>query len=283
MAPVLITGVAEHILDVPSSYPGPHNFTQERTDPDLLPLDPRSQLLLVWDCMCDWIKEQLQQGNGVTAKGFGSFTFERAVHQLPPSIPELNHVGKEAETVEPRFVMAAELAAEVHRQPTTNMLEKNHNKGSIFQTKNMKFLNPVPIGAACYLETAVVASALRAFFSAIPQLIGNNYDLALDFKFCRVRIANKKMSCSFTASLKQMAQAALNSKRENGPIPVKNNWSRCTKDSAMASFLRHQKEEEGLLPASTTLPVSQRIEQMKLQQVDNLSVVTSATVSKGHI
>lgn len=23
-----VTGVAEHILDVPSSYPGPHNFTQ---------------------------------------------------------------------------------------------------------------------------------------------------------------------------------------------------------------------------------------------------------------
>ena len=46
---------------------------------------------------------------------------------------------------------------------------------------------------------------MRVFLVAV----GNNYDLALDFKFCRVRIANKKMSCSFTASLKQMAQVNL--------------------------------------------------------------------------
>lgn len=60
------------------------------------------------------------------------------MQQLAPLLPELNHVGKEAEALEPRFVMATDLAVEVNRQPSTNMLEKNHLKGSIFQLKNMK-------------------------------------------------------------------------------------------------------------------------------------------------
>lgn len=68
----------------------------------------------------------------------GSFTFERDVKQLRPLLPELNHVGKEVETLVPRFVMAPNLAAEVYRQPTKDPLEKNHTRSSIFQTKNMK-------------------------------------------------------------------------------------------------------------------------------------------------
>lgn len=280
MTPVLITGVVEHILNVPSAYPGPHNASQERTDPSMLPLEPKKQLLSIWECMCGWIQEQLMQGNGVTAKTFGSFTFERGVKQLRPLLPELNHVGKEVETLVPRFVMAPDLAAEVHKHPSKDLLEKNHTRGSIFQTKNMKFLNPVPIAAQCSLNTPVVASALKAFFTAILQLVRNGYDLTLDFSFCAVKVANRKLSCKFAVPFKQKAQATIDSKRANRPTPVKSHWNCCKEATAMALLLQGDRVpgEADLQAAGKSLP--HLLDRSKRHLVDDLSHVSALTVSR---
>ncbi|KAL8440080.1 hypothetical protein Efla_004064 [Eimeria flavescens] len=269
---IAITGVAQHILDAPSAYPGPHNSSHGRTDPDLLPLDPRRQLLLIWDCMCDWVRAQLENGRG-------SFTFERSVKQLPAAVRELNHVGKEVEVLEPCFIMAPELAAEVIRHHNVNKIEKNFFSCSIFQTKNMRYLNPVAVAAACYLDTKVVASAFKAFFSAIRQLVMSNYDLILDCKFCVVRITNKKMSYSFEHSFKQEVQAKLDFRRTTGPARVKDAWSRCSDLSAMACFIGSAQGTVAV-SAAPTQSLSRRLAQMKRQQVDDLSHVSSFTISR---
>lgn len=43
-------------------------------------------------------------------------------------------------------------------------------------------------------------------FSVPARAVRNNYDLVLDFKFCSVKLLNKKMSCRFAMPLKQTAQ-----------------------------------------------------------------------------
>ncbi|KAL8275162.1 hypothetical protein Esti_000912 [Eimeria stiedai] len=286
-----VSGIAEHVLEAPSAHPGPHNCSQGeslkpsgtrevidacpaagRTDPDLLPLDPRRQLLLVWDCMCEWIQEQLQNGRSVAVKGFGTFAFERSVKQNPPAVRELNHVGKEVESVHPRFVLAPELAAETLTHPTKNGLEKNYTGGSIFQAKNMQFLNFVPIAASCYLDTAVVASALKAVFSAIQNLARNSYDLVLQFKFCVVRLTNKTMSCTFDPSLKCRAQATVDSRKAAVPVPVKNAWSLCGGNTSTVSYLGQAvATQESRAPGMTLAQsLSKQLALVKRQQASAL-------------
>lgn len=51
-----------------------------RVADDLAPTDPTRQLLLIWDAMCDYVSEQLQQAKGVTIKDFGAL---RDVSQSP--------------------------------------------------------------------------------------------------------------------------------------------------------------------------------------------------------
>ncbi|XP_026194193.1 uncharacterized protein LOC113147538 [Cyclospora cayetanensis] len=245
----------------------------KRTNSDLLPLDPRSQLLLIWDCMCNWMQEQLDSGYGVTARSFGSFTFERDMRQLSPPVPELNHVGKMVESLEPCFVIDAGLAADVHRQSNTKIQENNQSTNSIFQTKKIKFLNPVPIAAACYLHTTVVVSALKAFFSAIPQLVRNNHDLALHFNFCKMTLSNKKVSCKFAARVRQVAQAALDSKKKGGSDSVKGNWSYCNSHNAMAPIFT----QRGATEPQAAPRISFQLAQTKRKQDDVINSKVSVS------
>jgi len=50
----------------------------------------------------------------------------------------------------------------------------------------MMFCNPMPVAAACFLGKDVVKSAMEAFVKAIIDLTNLNYDLNLDFGFCKV-------------------------------------------------------------------------------------------------
>lgn len=49
----------------------------------MLPLEPKNQLLFIWECMCGWIQKQLTQGNGVTAKNFGQLLFRTSPFRNP--------------------------------------------------------------------------------------------------------------------------------------------------------------------------------------------------------
>ncbi|KFG60245.1 hypothetical protein TGRUB_243560 [Toxoplasma gondii RUB] len=208
MPPIQVRGLVEHVLHLPLQYPGPHQESQRRVTEDLAPVDPTRQLLLIWDAMCDFLSEQVQQGKGVTIKDFGSFIFERRIEATPPKVPELGHAPGEKEAVIPRFVVADTLMKELTRQNPKEDIRRQHISGSIFQTKRMTALNPVPIAAGCYMRRDLVASALSSMFRAIIDLVRTNYDLELNMKFAVIRIRDRALTCSFNKNIQLAAQVS---------------------------------------------------------------------------
>lgn len=71
-----IQGVINYILQNPNRYPGKHLMPQPRTLPKYKPLEPLSQMLLIWRATSEYLNENLMQGKGVNVKGFGAFTFD---------------------------------------------------------------------------------------------------------------------------------------------------------------------------------------------------------------
>ncbi|CBZ52038.1 conserved hypothetical protein [Neospora caninum Liverpool] len=208
MPPVQVRGLVEHVLRLPLQYPGPHQESQGRVTEELAPTDPTRQLLLIWDAMCDFLSEKLQQGKGVTIKDFGSFLFERRIEVTPPKIPELGHAAGEKEVVIPRFVVADTLMKELTRQHPKEDIRRQHISGSIYQTKRMTALNPVPIAAGCYMRRDLVASAVTSMFRAIIDLVRTNYDLELNMKFATIRIKDRTLTCNFCKGLQLAAQVS---------------------------------------------------------------------------
>ncbi|PFH36484.1 hypothetical protein BESB_046760 [Besnoitia besnoiti] len=203
-----VRGLAEHVLGLPLQYPGVHQESQARVTQDLARTDPKRQLLLIWDAMCDFVSEQLQHGKGVTIKDFGSFVFERRLEATPPKIPELGHAPGEKEVIIPRFVVSDTLMKELTRQRPKEDIRRQHISGSIFQTKKMTAINPVSIAAGCYMRRDLVASALTAMFRAIIDLVRTNYDLEINMKFAVISIKNRALKYSFRKGIQLSAQVS---------------------------------------------------------------------------
>ena len=72
------------ILKNKSRFPGKHLQPCERTSPSFKPLEPKSQLLVIWRATCEYIKEQFCKYKGINIRGFGAFTYE--VHQTLPRL-----------------------------------------------------------------------------------------------------------------------------------------------------------------------------------------------------
>ena len=72
------------ILKNQSRFPGKHLESCERTSPSFKPLEPKSQLLVIWRATCEYIKEQFCKYKGINIRGFGAFTYE--VHQTLPRL-----------------------------------------------------------------------------------------------------------------------------------------------------------------------------------------------------
>lgn len=62
------------IVSNPSSYPGIHLIPSPRTS--FKPLEPKSQLLIIWKAFFEYLNEKISNYKGVNAKNFGTFTYE---------------------------------------------------------------------------------------------------------------------------------------------------------------------------------------------------------------
>jgi len=71
-----IEQIVEWILKNGSSYPGKHNYSTERTSPSSKPLEPKSQMIIIWKALIEYLNNNLRAGRSVNIKGFGSFTFD---------------------------------------------------------------------------------------------------------------------------------------------------------------------------------------------------------------
>ena len=56
-------------------YPGKHNASTNRTSPNLKPLQPKAQYMLIWKALIEYIGENISAGKSVNVKKFGCFTF----------------------------------------------------------------------------------------------------------------------------------------------------------------------------------------------------------------
>lgn len=71
-----IDGVIDYILKNPNTYPGKHNFPTERTTASQQPLEPKSQMQIIWRALITYVDNKLRAGQSVNMKKFGAFTFD---------------------------------------------------------------------------------------------------------------------------------------------------------------------------------------------------------------
>lgn len=77
-----IDGVIDYILKNPNTYPGKHNFPTERTVASQQPLEPKSQMQIIWRALITYLDNTLRSGKSVNVKKFGAFAFD-IVTELP--------------------------------------------------------------------------------------------------------------------------------------------------------------------------------------------------------
>lgn len=196
------------ILKNAKNYPGKHQEPQPRTLSSFKPLEPKSQLHVIFKSLSEYIKENIASGKSVNLKGFGAFSFEIDSSHVEPAIyspidfkkqldeqrAERKHVHK----IRPCFVVDNKLKYLLSRFPNKEEISAAKSQNSVYQQGfGMVFCNATPIAAGCYLGKEVVTSAISAITEAIANLTQLGYNLEVDFGFAKVKINNKNLSYTF--------------------------------------------------------------------------------------
>ncbi len=58
-----------------AKYPGKHNQSTMRTAPNMKPLQPKAQMLIIWKALIEYLQNNIQAGRSVNIKRFGAFTY----------------------------------------------------------------------------------------------------------------------------------------------------------------------------------------------------------------
>lgn len=135
-----IEGIIQFILKYPNRYPGLHQIPQPRATPGLKPLEPSSQLLIIWRSTVEYIQENILAGRGVNIKGFGAFTFAietdhpRTANLNPSagSIEEQRRERKHVHNNTPVFVPDSSFQYLLQRYHGKNPLDKPNSQHSVF-------------------------------------------------------------------------------------------------------------------------------------------------------
>jgi hypothetical protein len=56
-------------------YPGKHNNSTQRTQPNLKPLQPKAQFIIIWKALIEYVGNNIRAGRSVNIKRFGAFTY----------------------------------------------------------------------------------------------------------------------------------------------------------------------------------------------------------------
>jgi hypothetical protein len=70
-----IEDIIDWILCHGAQYPGKHNGSTQRTAPNLKPLQPKAQLIIIWKALIEYLGNNINAGKSVNVKKFGAFTF----------------------------------------------------------------------------------------------------------------------------------------------------------------------------------------------------------------
>ena len=209
----------------------------ERTSPSFKPLEPKSQLLVIWRATCEYIKEQFCKYKGVNIRGFGAFTYE--VHQTLPRLGidfnqaktktfnELLLEKKSRHIMLPCFIIDPRFLPILTRFNNKEEISKPKSQSSIYQKGlNMIYCNPIPIAAGCCLDPRVIEDGLKAIFKAIYNLISMGQNIFLKTGFCNINFVNRNLTYSFSPEILNMIKdlPASESKFKRGITPVSKTW-----------------------------------------------------------
>lgn len=214
-----IDNVIDYILKNPNTYPGKHNFPTERTTSSQQPLEPKSQMQIIWRALITYLDNKLRTGQSVNIKKFGAFTFDITT-DLPNiarrQITADSNMGTEREVrkhvhhLRPCFVIDPVIKKYLNRYKNKEEVTPAGSQKSIFQQGfRMIYANPVPIASACQMGVDVVKSALDIIYKAIEDLINiHDRDIQLQFGFAVVRMANKNLRVNFADYLSKEVSGA---------------------------------------------------------------------------
>ena len=218
-------------------FPGRHLESCERTTPSFKPLEPKSQLLVIWRATCEYIKEQFCKYKGINIRGFGAFTYE--VKQTLPRLgidfnqaktktfEELLLEKKSRHIMRPCFVIDPRFLPILTRFNNKEELTKPKSQSSIYQKGiNMTYCNPIPIAAGCCLDPRVVEDGLKAIFNAVYILISIGQNVFLKTGFCNINFVNRDLSYSFSPEILNMVKDLPSSEAKfiRGITPINKTW-----------------------------------------------------------
>jgi CCDC81 eukaryotic HU domain 1/CCDC81 eukaryotic HU domain 2 len=202
-----IENIIAYILAHPKDYQGLHVSPQPRTSSEFKPLEPGSQMQLIWKATIEYVHENLLQGKGVNIQGFGAFTFDIAtelpkiasINPMDPAINEQRLQRKHLHKNRPVFIPDPGLEYLLQRYHRKSQIDKPASQKSVYQKGfQMIFCNPVPIAQACYLGKSVIRDFHKALFKAIKELTKLGRIIHIPFNFCVVIINNMSLSVQFT-------------------------------------------------------------------------------------
>jgi nucleoid DNA-binding protein len=237
------------ILTHKQNYPGKHLESQPRTVQSFKPLEPKSQLHVIFKSLSEYIKENLSSGKSVNLKGFGAFSFEIDSSHVQPAMfstidfkkqlddqrAERKHVHK----MRPCFVVDSKLKYQLSRFPNKEELTSAKSQNSIYQQGfGMVFCNPAPIATASYLGKEAVDSAIKAFIEAVSNLTQLGYNLDIDFGFCKVKIVNRNLTYTYKQDFSQtLNETNFESKIKKAETSTASYWQTSMQDKWTASNL----------------------------------------------
>jgi len=211
-----IEHIINYILKNQRKFPGEHLKAQPRTNSAYKPLEPNSQMQLIWKATVEYLNEKLNRGTGVNIQGFGAFTFDVET-KLPspasinPSAGDIHSQRLERKHLhknQPVFVPDPSFQRVLQRYHGKNQIEKPASQHSVYQKGfNMVFCNPVPIAQACYLHKNVVRDAHKGIFAAIKDLTQLGYSLKIPFNFAVLLVNNKSLEVRFKGSFRRTVNA----------------------------------------------------------------------------
>ena len=216
-----IIHIKNRILKNKTRFPGRHLYPCERTSPSFKPLEPKSQLLVIWRAACEYIKEQFCKYIGVNIRG----DFNQAKKK---TFDELLLEKKSRHIMRPCFIIDPKFLPILSRFNNKEELTKPKSQSSIYQKGiNMTYCNPIPIAAGCCLEPRVVEDGLKAIFDAVYNLISIGQNVFLKTGFCNINFVQRNLTYSFSPEIINMVKdlPASEAKFIKGITPIKKTWS----------------------------------------------------------
>ncbi|OMJ81904.1 hypothetical protein SteCoe_17545 [Stentor coeruleus] len=242
-----IENIINYILSHPKDYPGKHLSPQPRSDSSFKPLEPNSQMQLIWKATIEYIHENLRQGKGVNIPGFGAFTFD--IETELPRIASINPMNgeisnqrldrKHVHKNRPVFIPDPSLEYLLQRYHRKGQVEKPASQRSVYQKGfQMIFCNPVPIAQACYLDKNVIRDAHKAIFNCIKELTKLGRVLHIPFNFSVIVINNMSLQAQFTREFATTVNnAGYEMRMRKSDDPCRTFWKTTSEDKWRSSVL----------------------------------------------